>query len=145
MKAVIQRVNKASVTVDGSQVAEIQKGLLVLLGVKKGDTDEKMQELADRCANLRIFEDDNGKCNLSLIDTKGEALVVSQFTLLADATKGRRPSFSDAEEPERAKKLYESFIICLRELGIQVKGGVFGARMLVSLDNNGPVTLILEV
>jgi len=145
MKAVIQRVNKASVTVDGSRIAEIQKGLLVLLGVKKGDTDEKTKELADRCANLRIFEDDKGKFNLSLIDTKGEALVVSQFTLLADATKGRRPSFSDAEEPERAKMLYELFITCLRELGIPAKGGVFGARMLVSLDNNGPVTLILEV
>jgi D-tyrosyl-tRNA(Tyr) deacylase len=145
MKAILQRVNKASVTVDGSRIAEIQKGLLVLLGVKKGDTDEKTKELADRCANLRIFEDDKGKFNLSLIDTKGEALVVSQFTLLADMTKGRRPSFSDAEEPEHAKELYESFISYLRELGITAKGGIFGARMLVSLDNNGPVTLILEV
>jgi D-tyrosyl-tRNA(Tyr) deacylase len=145
MKAVLQRVNKASVTVDDSVVAEIQKGLLVLLGVKRGDTDEKVKELADRCANLRIFEDDRGKFNLSLLDTKGEALVVSQFTLLADTAKGRRPSFSSAEQPERAEKLYESFIGCLRELGIPVKGGVFGARMLVSLDNNGPVTLILEV
>jgi len=144
MKAVIQRVNKASVKVNNELISEINKGLLILLGIKKGDTENQIKELVKKCANLRVFEDDCGKFNLSLIDIKGEALVVSQFTLLADTAKGRRPSFTDAEEPERARNLYEVFMENLNQLGILTKGGIFGERMLVSIENNGPVTIIME-
>ncbi len=144
MKAVLQRVSEAQVQVEKEVVGSIQKGLLILLGVKKGDTEECCQQLAERAARLRIFEDDAGKFNLSLLDIKGEALVVSQFTLLADTSRGRRPSFTDAEEPGRAKELYEKFISALKNLGIKTGGGVFGARMNVILNNNGPVTIILE-
>jgi|UniRef100_A0A7V3VUC6 D-tyrosyl-tRNA(Tyr) deacylase len=144
MKAVLQRVKRAEVKVKGEKISEIGEGLLILLGVKKGDNEENAKELADTCAHLRIFEDENGKFNLSVKDVKGEALVVSQFTLLADTSRGRRPSFTDAEEPERAKRLYEFFIEQLKNLGVETKSGIFGERMLVSLDNNGPVTIILE-
>jgi D-tyrosyl-tRNA(Tyr) deacylase len=142
--AVIQRVAKANVSVGGKVVSEIKKGLVILLGIKKGDTEAKTGRLAERCANLRIFEDSSGKFNLSLMDVEGEALVVSQFTLLADTTRGRRPSFTGAEEPQRSKKLYESFIRSVENQGIKTQAGIFGERMLVSLENNGPVTIILE-
>uniref|UniRef100_A0A7C4XL70 D-aminoacyl-tRNA deacylase n=1 Tax=candidate division WOR-3 bacterium TaxID=2052148 RepID=A0A7C4XL70_UNCW3 len=144
MKAVLQRVRRAEVRVKDKKISEIGEGLLILLGVKRGDTEEQARKLADECVNLRIFEDENGKFNRSLKDIKGEALVVSQFTLLADTSRGRRPSFSDAEEPERAKALYEIFIDALKSFGISTKSGIFGERMLVSLENNGPVTIILK-
>ncbi|MEO0123576.1 MAG: D-aminoacyl-tRNA deacylase [candidate division WOR-3 bacterium] len=145
MKAVLQRVKKAEVIIEDKIISKIGEGLLILLGVKKGDTEKQADDLAQTCVNLRIFEDNNGKFNLSLKDINGEALVVSQFTLLADTSRGRRPSFTNAEEPERAKRLYEFFIEKLRNNGISTKSGVFGERMLVSLENNGPVTIILEV
>lgn len=130
--------------VEGRVVSSIENGLLVLLGVKKGDTETACQRLAERTARLRIFQDDAGKFNLSLLDIKGSALVVSQFTLLADTRRGRRPSFTDAEEPGRARELYERFISALRESGIRTEAGVFGAHMNVILNNDGPVTIILE-
>jgi D-tyrosyl-tRNA(Tyr) deacylase len=144
MIAVLQRVLKARVTVDGQLVSEIGPGLLILLGVRKGDTEDKARELARRCIQMRIFEDKDGKFNRSLEEVRGEALVVSQFTLLADTARGRRPSFTDAEVPDRAKSLYEFFLDRFAESGITARGGIFGARMIVSLDNNGPVTIITE-
>ena len=144
MIAVIQRVAKANVTIRGKIISEIEKGLVILLGIKKGDSEEKTERLAQRCVHLRIFEDSSSKFNLSLKDVGGEALVVSQFTLLADTSRGRRPSFTDAEEPQQSNKLYESFIRSIEEQGIKTQTGVFGERMLVSLENNGPVTIILE-
>lgn len=144
MKAVIQRVSNSKVTVNGKLVSEIGNGLTILLGIKKGDTEEQARALAEKCANLRIFEDHNGKFNLSLRDIHGEALVISQFTLLADVSRGRRPSFTDAEEPTQAKRLYQFFISSLSSLGIPTRGGVFGEYMLVSLENKGPVTVIME-
>lgn len=144
MKAVVQRVSRSKVTVDGKSVSEIGNGLMILLGIKKGDTEEQARTLAEKCINLRIFEDSSGKFNLSVKDVHGEALVISQFTLLADISRGRRPSFTDAEEPAAAKRLYEIFISILNSLGIPTRGGVFGERMLVSLDNRGPVTIIME-
>jgi D-tyrosyl-tRNA(Tyr) deacylase len=116
-----------------------------LLGIRKGDTEEQARGLAARCRQVRIFEDDDGKFNRSLEDVKGEALVVSQFTLLADTSRGRRPSFTDAEEPDRARVLYEYFMDQLRSMNITTRSGVFGARMNVGLDNDGPVTIIMEV
>jgi D-tyrosyl-tRNA(Tyr) deacylase len=142
--AVIQRVANANVSVEDKVISEINGGMLILLGIKKGDTEENTRRLAERCAYLRIFEDSSGKFNLSLKDTLGEALVVSQFTLLADTSRGRRPSFTDAEQPRKSEKLYESFIRSLRKHGVKTEAGVFGARMLVSLKNNGPVTIIME-
>ena len=144
MKAVIQRVSKAGVTVKDKLVSEIGNGLVILLGIKKGDKEKHAKELAEKCVNLRIFEDNNGKFNLSIKDVNGSVLVVSQFTLLADTSHGRRPSFTEAEGPEEAKKLYEYFISTLNSLGISTKGGVFGEQMLVSLENRGPVTIIME-
>jgi D-tyrosyl-tRNA(Tyr) deacylase len=144
MRAVIQRVAKARVTVGEKLISEIGPGMLVLLGIKKGDSEGKVKELADKCINLRIFEDNNGKFNLSLKDIKGEALIVPQFTLLADTSRGRRPSFTDAEKPDKAEQLYKVFISVLNQQGIVTKGGIFGERMVVSLDNNGPVTIIME-
>ncbi|MBQ7525025.1 MAG: D-tyrosyl-tRNA(Tyr) deacylase [Abditibacteriota bacterium] len=144
MIAVIQRVLSASVTIDGEEHSAIGKGLLVLLGVKKGDTSAEAKYLADKTADLRIFEDDAGKMNLSVSDIGGEITVVSQFTLLADCSKGRRPAFTDAAPPPEAIPLYEEYISLLREKGFDVQTGVFGADMLVSLRNDGPVTIILE-
>jgi len=144
MKAVIQKVSKAHVIVKDKLVTEIGNGLMILLGIKKGDQEKQAKDLAEKCANLRIFEDNKGKFNLSVKDVNGNALVVSQFTLLADTSHGRRPSFINAEGPENAKKLYEYFISTLNSLGIPTKGGIFGERMLVSLENRGPVTIILE-
>ena len=144
MIALIQRVSKAQVNMDGRTISSINEGMLVLLGVRRGDSKDQAKKLAERCVNLRIFEDEDGKFNLSLKDKNGAALVVSQFTLLADASRGRRPSFTDAEEPVRSKELYEHFIQVMNECGIKTSAGVFGARMSVSLDNEGPVTIIME-
>ena len=144
MKAVVQRVKESSVSVDGQIVGKIGKGLMVLLGVAEEDTPKDADYLADKIINLRIFEDENGKMNLSLLDVKGELLAVSQFTLLGNCRKGRRPSFIQAARPEKAEELYEYFIQQVSQKGIPVQTGKFGAMMAVSLINEGPVTLIVE-
>jgi len=140
MRAVIQRVSGASCTPGGS----IGPGLCVLLGVAAGDDEAGAVRLAEKTARLRVFENDEGRFDRSLLDTGGEALVVSQFTLLADTAKGNRPSFSGAARPEAAEPLYERFAEALRELGVRVETGVFGARMAVELVNDGPVTIVLD-
>ena len=144
MRAVIQRVTEARVTVDGEETGVIGPGLLVLLGVHQADRESDAEYLAGKIANLRIFEDDQGKMNRSLIDTGGRALVVSQFTLWGDCRKGRRPSFATAAPPEPAEKLYEYFVRQMESAGIQTATGRFGAMMKVHLVNDGPVTLIVE-
>ena len=144
MRALLQRVREASVTVEGRKVGAIGPGLLVLLGVGRGDGDSEAVALADRIAGLRIFEDAAGKMNLSLLDTHRAALVVSQFTLYADTRKGRRPSFIDAAPPEEARRLYARACQALRALGVHVEEGVFAAEMRVALINDGPVTILLE-
>jgi D-tyrosyl-tRNA(Tyr) deacylase len=144
MRAVVQRVSKASVTVDGEVVGAIGPGMMVLLGVTHDDGQAEAEWLARKIAGLRIFEDSAGKLNLSLLDVEGQALVVSQFTLYADARKGRRPSFVDAARPEVAEPLVRRFADTLRQHGIAVDMGVFGAHMLVEIHNDGPVTLILD-
>lgn len=144
MLAVVQRVKKSTVTVDGTTVGKINNGLMVLLGVSKEDTKTDADYLADKIAHLRIFEDENNKMNKSLIETGGEMLVVSQFTLLGDCRKGRRPSFINAAGPEKANELYEYFVNSVREKNIRVETGQFRAMMDVSLVNDGPVTLIVE-
>ena len=143
MKVVLQRVSRASVRVAAGAAGEIGPGLLVLLGVAAGDGEEEARRLAGKVARLRVFEDDEGRFDRSLLDAGGAALVVSQFTLLADTAKGNRPSFSAAAAPEHAEPLYESFCAALRELGVPVETGVFGARMEVELVNEGPVTIVL--
>jgi len=144
MRIVLQRVSRASVTIDGAKAASIGKGMLLLVGVHGSDTAEAAGFLAAKCASLRIFSDAEGKMNLSLGDVNGEALVVSQFTLFGDSSRGRRPSFIDAAPPEKGKALYELFIAELRKLVPKVETGVFGAMMDVELVNDGPVTLMLE-
>lgn len=144
MKAVIQRVTNAEVKVDGKAVGEIGEGLLILLGVGPDDTEENADTLIKKICNLRIFRDENDKMNLSVKDIDGEILVVSQFTLYADCTKGNRPSFVEAASPEKAEKLYEYFKEKCKLEVKKVECGVFGADMKVSLLNNGPVTIILE-
>lgn len=144
MRAVLQRVARSEVTVEGKTVGKIEKGLLVLLGVQKGDTQEECILMADKIARLRIFEDEAGKMNRSLLDVGGAVLAVSQFTLFADCAKGRRPSFLEAARPEEAIPLYEQFQTCLREEGILVETGQFGADMQVTLENDGPVTIYLD-
>lgn len=144
MRAVIQRVKSAQVSVDGRISGKIGKGLLVLLGVGKGDGESDLSFLASKIPELRIFEDASGKFNLSLREIDGEMLVVSQFTLYSDCRRGRRPSFTEAEEPTVARHLYEQFISKLREQGIPVQTGEFQARMEVHLINDGPVTLLLD-
>lgn len=139
MRAVIQRVLKASVA-----ESQIGPGLLVFVGVGKEDTERDVQWMAEKIANLRIFGDDSGKMNFSVLDTKGEVLVVSQFTLYGDCRRGRRPDYLDAATPEKAKPLYEAFVAKLRGKGLSVKTGVFQAHMIVSLENDGPITLILD-
>ncbi len=144
MRTVIQRVRRGAVRVENRQIAEIGKGLVILLGVGPADTTETAQTLARKIAQLRIFEDDQGKMNLSLLDIGGEALVVSQFTLYADARKGNRPSFTDSAPPEIAAPLVDQFANFLRDLGVPVQCGEFGAHMLVEIENDGPVTIWLE-
>ncbi len=145
MKAVIQRVTRASVTVDGKITGEIEKGFLVLLGVMQGDTEEEMKLLAKKVFEIRIFEDENGKMNLSLDKVGGEVLVVSQFTLCADLSHGRRPSFINSAPPVVANELYEKFCEELRNLGVsKVAQGVFAAEMAVELVNDGPVTIVMN-
>jgi D-tyrosyl-tRNA(Tyr) deacylase len=144
MRAVIQRVSKASVTVDGEVVGQIGRGVVALVGVTHDDTQEQAEWLARKVAGLRIFEDSEGKMNAGLLDVDGAALVVSQFTLYADAHKGRRPSFTDAAPPEIAEPLVEHFAQALRDQGVPVETGVFQAHMLVEIHNDGPVTILLE-
>ena len=141
MKAVVQRVTRARVTPGG----EIGGGLCVLLGVARGDTAADAERLAGKLARLRIFENEEGKFDRSLLDMGGAALVISQFTLIADTAKGNRPSFSDAAPPDEAEPVYEAFCAALRELGVEVATGVFGARMAVELVNDGPVTIVAAV
>jgi len=141
VKAVVQRVSRASVTPGGA----IGAGVCVLLGVASSDREAEADRLAGKVARLRIFEDDDGRFDRSLLDTGGAALVVSQFTLIADTRKGNRPSFADAARPDHAEPLYERFAQALRDLGVEVATGVFGARMAVELVNDGPVTIVLEI
>ncbi len=144
MRAVLQRVTRATVTVDGETVGAIGPGLVVLLGVAQGDGAEEARRLAAKITDLRIFADEEDRFNRSLVETGGEALVVSQFTLLADVRKGRRPSFTAAAAPDEASQLVDAFAEALRELGVSVATGRFGAHMLVELENDGPVTLVLD-
>ena len=144
MRLVIQRVSHASVTVDGTVVGQCGRGFCILVGVKVGDTQTEAKWLANKVANLRIFEDDEGKLNRSLRDGNGEALVVSQFTLYADAQRGRRPDFIDAEKPDKAEPLVSYFVDQLRAEGVPTQTGVFRAMMQVEIHNDGPVTILLE-
>jgi len=144
MRLVIQRVSQAKVTVQGKEVGAIGPGLCLFLGVAKGDTEEDSTYLVQKSVELRIFEDDEGKFNQKLLDVGGEILVVSQFTLYGDCTKGRRPSFSHAASPEEAERLYQQFVQKLREKGPRVATGQFQAKMEVSLVNSGPVTFIID-
>ncbi len=145
MRAVLQRVRRGKVTVDGRTVSEIGPGLVILLGVGHNDSEEMARALAEKTANLRIFEDAQGKMNLSIHDTGGAAIVVSQFTLYADTRKGRRPSFVDAALPDLARPLVDRFAQFLAEQGVPTQMGEFGAHMLVEIENDGPVTILLEM
>ena len=147
MRALVQRVTEGSVSISEPEYfAEIKKGMIILLGVKEGDTEEDLNFVADKCSNLRIFEDNNEKMNLSLKDINGEVLVISQFTLYGDARKGNRPGFTDAARPEVAEIMYEKFIARMKmNLGNdKVKSGMFGAMMMVKIFNDGPVTILVE-
>lgn len=144
MKGLIQRVKRASVTIDGELYSNIGAGILVFLGVEKGDSEANADKLAEKLIKLRIFEDENGKMNKSIQDIGGEILVVSQFTLAGDCKKGTRPSFDKAELPQRANELYEYFVLKVKELGVPTQTGSFGAMMNVELINDGPVTFMLE-
>jgi len=147
VRAVLQRVSEASVAVAGETVGAVGPGLVILVGVERDDGEEAAARLADKIARMRVFDDDTGRFDRSLLDVRGEALVVSQFTLIADSKrqKGTRPDFSRAARPEEAEPLYERFCEALRDLGVPVQTGIFGARMQVSLVNDGPVTIILDV
>jgi D-tyrosyl-tRNA(Tyr) deacylase len=145
MRAVVQRVKKTALRVDGVLISEIPFGLTVFLGVKTGDTEKEAAYIAKKVAGLRIFEDENGKMNLSVKDVGGEVLLVSQFTLYGDASKGNRPSFTLAERPEFAEPLYEYAVKELSSYGVTVKKGVFGADMQIEQNNDGPVTILLEI
>ena len=144
MRAVIQRVKQASVEVEGKTVGKIRDGLVILLGVTHNDCEEDANYLARKICDLRIFEDPDQKMNLSLRDVEGEVLAISQFTLYANTRKGRRPSFIEAAVPEKANSLYEYFIACIKNENIAVSSGIFGAMMLIRIDNYGPVTIILN-
>lgn len=144
MRAVIQRVRRGKVSVAGRVVAEIDQGLVILLGVGPADSEASARQLAEKTAFLRIFEDTQGKMNLSVRDVAGAAIVVSQFTLYADTRRGRRPSFTDAAPPELAHPLVNYFAQCISELGVPAQQGEFGANMLVEIDNDGPVTILLD-
>jgi len=144
MRAIVQRVSRASVSVEDRVVGAIGRGVVVLVGVTHDDTEEQAEWLARKIAGLRIFEDNAGKMNAGLLDVDGAALIISQFTLYADARKGRRPSFTDAAPPEVAEPLVERFAQALRDHGVPVETGLFGAHMLVEIHNDGPVTILLE-
>lgn len=144
MRAIVQRVSSSKVTVDNSIIGSISKGVNLLIGISKEDTEEDLKYIRDKFINLRIFEDGNSKMNLSLLDVKGEILAISQFTLYGDCRKGRRPNFMNAESGEKAKELYNKFIDLLKESGLKVETGEFGAHMEVDIQNDGPVTLLLE-
>lgn len=144
MRAVVQRVEESYVEVDGKIVGKIGRGINILLGIKKGDTEEDARKLVDKISKLRIFEDERGKFQHSLLDIKGEVLIISQFTLYANVKKGRRPSFELAEEPKRAEELYNRFVELFRETGLKVETGIFGAMMDVYIRNWGPVTIVLD-
>ena len=144
MKVVVQRVRDASVRVDGKIVGQIERGLLLLIGVAKNDREEDIRFVADKCVNLRIFEDEEGKMNRSLLETGGGVLAISQFTLLGDTRKGRRPSFIEAAPPVKGKDFYDKFVNHLKTYPIKVECGIFGAMMDVHFTNYGPVTLIVE-
>lgn len=144
MRAVVQRVSSSKVEVDGIVIGKINKGINVLIGISKEDTVEDLQYVKEKIVNLRIFEDENSKMNLSLLDIKGEILAISQFTLYGDCRKGRRPSFIDAEGGEKAEKLYNNFIEMLKETSLKVETGKFGADMKVDIQNDGPVTLLID-
>ncbi len=144
MRAVVQRVKGASVTIDGTEISRIGKGLMVLLGITETDTEEDIEYICDKVINLRIFEDEDEKMNLSLSDVNGEVMLVSQFTLYGDARKGRRPSFIQAAKLEISLPLYEKTIECFKQKGINVACGEFGADMLVEIKNDGPCTILLE-
>jgi D-aminoacyl-tRNA deacylase len=144
MRAVIQRVSEASVTVEGQVVSRIGPGILTLLGVMAGDDDARMRKVIQKICELRIFADEAGKLNRSLLDIRGEHLIVSQFTLAADVWSGRRPSFIGAEKPDAAKAMYERALAYSQELGVPTRGGVFQADMKVALVNDGPVTIVIE-
>mgnify|MGYP001039840417 FL=1 len=144
MRVLVQRVKESWVVVDGKEVARIGKGLNLLLGIRVGDTEQSADKLVEKVVNLRIFEDERGRFNYSLLDVGGSALVVSQFTLYANTQRGRRPSFEEAEKPERARQLYEYFVKKLSEY-VPVQTGIFGAHMEVFILNDGPVTILLEV
>ncbi len=144
MRALIQRVKKGAVYVNGRELGSIGKGFVILLGVGREDEDEDLEYLVDKVVNLRVFPDENEKMNLSLLDVNGEALVISQFTLYADCRRGRRPSFTRAAPPEKGEKMYKAFIEKLSGRGIKVETGEFGAMMLVEIHNDGPVTILLD-
>lgn len=144
MRAVIQRVTSGSVTVDGNTVGSIGQGLVVLLGVSEKDTAEDVLYMADKIVNLRIFEDEAEKMNLSLLDVKGELLLISQFTLYGDCRKGRRPNFMNAARPEKAEELYNALVEKCREMGVKTETGTFQAYMKVNIENDGPVTVIVD-
>lgn len=144
MRAVVQRVMYSSVEVDGAIVGEINKGFNVLLGISKEDTEEDMKYIKDKIINLRVFSDDNDKMNLSLLDVKGELLLISQFTLYGDARKGRRTNFMNALGGDEAKEFYDKFIEMMKETGLKVETGIFGADMKVDIKNDGPVTILLD-
>ena len=144
MRAVIQRVKRAKVIVENNVIGEIENGFMVLLGVGKDDSEKDIIYLKEKIVNLRIFNDEDGRMNRSIIDVKGEILIVSQFTLYADVRKGKRPGFSDAADPKTANELYEKFIFEMRETGIKIETGKFGADMDVDFVNWGPVTLLLD-
>lgn len=145
MKAVLQRVSRGSVSVGGKNIAEIEGGLVILLGVSSEDTKERARKLAQKIVQMRIFQDQEGKMNLSLLDTQGSVLAVPQFTLFANTSRGHRPSFTKAAPPEIARPLVDYFVSCLEELGIPTQSGAFGAHMLVEILNDGPVTIVVEV
>ncbi len=144
MRAVIQRVLNSDLKVDGKQISKIEKGLVIFFGVGIGDSESDCEKLAQKISKLRIFEDENGKMNLSIKDVGGEILLVSQFTLYADCSHGNRPSFINAEKPERADNLYKYMQKCLKNLEITVKTGIFGADMKINVLNDGPVTILLD-
>ncbi|MCK4271429.1 D-tyrosyl-tRNA(Tyr) deacylase [bacterium] len=144
MKIVLQRVSEAEVTVDGQSIGRIGLGLVLLVGIGHDDTESQARYLAEKCLHLRIFEDEQGKMNRSVLEVGGEILAISQFTLYGDCRKGRRPSFTEAAPPDKAEPLYEHFVAILRQSGLRVETGRFGARMSVNIHNDGPVTLILE-